>query len=156
MTLTEFLTKYRISTETIEHAPVMSVEQMDKLKLPVKACKNLFLKDRKKRFWLVCALPTTKIDLKQLSQTLKALDLRFAKPELLREHLGVEPGSVTLFSIINDPEHYVNVVIDKAIYTRSRVGFHPLRNDATTIIATKDIPLFIKKWGSSYQEIDFD
>ena len=156
MTLTEFFKKAGIATETIEHAPVMTVDQMHELNLPVKAGKNLFLKDRKKRLWLVCAMPDTKINLKQLGHTLKALDLRFAKPEALREYLGVEPGSVTLFSLINDPDHQVNVVIDKALYTQDRIGFHPLRNDATTIIATKDIPRFLKRWGGSYQEVSFD
>ena len=154
--LTEFFNKTGIVTETIEHAPVMRVDQMDELDLPVVACKNLFLKDRKKRFWLVSALPDTKINLKALAKKLEAPDLRFAQPELLRQHLGVDPGSVTLFAIINDPDHQVQVVIDKAIYTHDKVGFHPLRNDATTIINTQDIPTFLKQWGGTYQEVDFE
>ncbi len=147
MTLHELFASAGITTETIEHASAYTVEQMDMLDLPVVAGKNLFLTDRKKRFWLVSAVPTTKINLKSLAKELNAPDLRFAKPELLKKYLGVEPGSVTLYSIVNDPEHVVTVVIDTALYTLERIGFHPLRNDATTIINTVDIPLLLKQWG---------
>jgi Ala-tRNA(Pro) deacylase len=155
MKLQEFFDTHHIKTETIEHKPVMTVQEMDELNLGVPACKNLFLKDSKKRFWLVSAMPDTAINLKQLGKTLNAAELRFAQADLLRQYLGVEPGSVTLYSLINDPNHQVAVVLDKAIYRHERVGFHPLRNTATTIIKTDDIPVFLKAWGGKVVEVSF-
>jgi Ala-tRNA(Pro) deacylase len=144
-----------IKTTTIEHPPALTVEDIKKVSLPGPACKNLFLKDSHHKLWLVCALPDTKIGLKELAKTLKAPELRFAQADLLMKHLGVEPGSVTLFALINDDPQSVSVVLDTSIFTQEQVGFHPLRNTATTMIAPKDIRRFIEACGKTPQEIDF-
>ena len=144
-----------IDSDTIEHIPVMTVKDTHGLSLPHAVCKNLFLKDRRKKLWLLIALPDTVVNLKKLAKKIDAPELRFAGPEQLYEVLGVKPGAVTLFGILNDTDHKVTVLIDNSIFDQERVGFHPFHHSATTFIPTKDILPFITACGSPHQEIDF-
>lgn len=148
-----FLDQLGIETETIEHAPAMTVQDTYGLKLPDPVCKNLFLKDRRKKLWLLIALPDTKIHLKKLAKHIDAPELRFTSPELLYETLGVRPGAVTLFALLNDTENKVTVLLDRDIFSKKRVGFHPYHHSATTFIRTDTIHPFIRACGSLYQEM---
>lgn len=150
-----FLASLGITVDTVEHEPAFTVDQLQVTTFPAPVCKNLFLKDRRKRLWLVIALTDTKINLKGLAKTLDAPELRFADVKLLKQHLGLAPGEVSLFGIINDQDKKVTVVIDTRIFLYERVGFHPLRNDATTFINTDDIKPFIEECSASYREINF-
>ena len=152
--LFEFLDTLDIVEETIEHIPVMTVKDTYALTLPDPVCKNLFLKDRRKNLWLLIALPDTVVNLKKLAKHLDAPELRFADADLLYKTLGVKPGAVSLFGIINDHAHKVTVLIDKAILKQERVGFHPFDHSATTFIRTQDIHPFITACGSPLKEID--
>ena len=154
--LFDFLRLHTIAAETIEHAPARTVEDTKGLSLPHTVCKNLFLKDRRKKLWLLVALPDTKIQLKKLAKEIDAPELRFAQPELLKEVLGVEPGAVSLFGILNDTDKRVTILIDKRIFTYKTIGFHPYVHNKTTFIKTMDIYPFIKACGFSYKEIEFD
>jgi len=148
-----------ITYKTYNHAPAFTVEQMNALiaSLPVfGACKNLFLKDSKKQIWLIVALCETQIKLKELSKKLQAPELRFADGDMLMKYLGVIPGSVTPFGLLNDTEHEVRVVVDKAIFSHDQVGFHPLRNDATTLINPQDLQKFIIACGNYLEIIVFE
>ena len=82
--------------------------------------------------------------------------MSFGKEEALYEHLGVRPGSVTLYSIINDPDHKVTLVLDAALLKESRVNFHPLENTATTGMSTDHMLSFIRHMGREPIIIDFD
>lgn len=139
------LNELSIAHTTYQHEPLFTVEQALKVasEIPGANCKNLFLKDRKGNLYLVIAVHDTVIQLKKLSKHISAPELRFASPELLKETLGVEPGSVTLFGIINDHAHKVIVIVDSNLFKHERVGFHPLTNTATTVIASQDINKFI-------------
>ena len=144
-----------IESETIEHQPVMTVEDTKALSLPMPVCKNLFLKDRRKRLYLLIALPTTKIHLKSLAKKINAPELRFAEPALLKV-LDVEPGAVSLFGIMNDTENKVTVLLDAAILKKGNVGFHPFVHEATTFIKSTDIYPFLEACGAKTKEIDFE
>src|SRR5262245_66414796 len=100
--LDEFGLKHR----TVEHAPVFTVEQAKahRGELPGHHVKNLFLRNKKEEMWLVVALEDRAVDLKRLGEVLGAGRLSFGSPERLRTYLGVEPGSVTPFAVINDIE----------------------------------------------------
>ncbi len=100
--LFELLAHRGIEAETFEHPAAMTCEDILKHSLPAPVCKNLFLKDSRNKLWLLIALPETTVHLKTLAKRIDAPELRFAKAELLKEVLGVEPGSVTLFGIVND------------------------------------------------------
>ena len=141
--------------QTYYHQPLFTCADKPEITIPAAETKNLFLKDDKKRLWLISALQSTIIDLKQLSKVLDAKGLRFAQADLLREHLGVEPGSVTWFALINDIQKVVNPILDSALLQHQFVGFHPLNNDATTIIASNDLVTFVESLGYTYRVFDF-
>lgn len=154
--LFELLAHLNVAVETIEHPVAMTCADILACSLPAPACKNLFLKDSRNNLWLLVALPETTVHLKKLAKVIDAPELRFAHADLLREVLGVEPGSVTLFGILNDTGKRVTVLIDNAVYTKERVGFHPFYNTATTFIKTADINTFIQACGLPQKVIDFN
>jgi Ala-tRNA(Pro) deacylase len=153
--LFDFFDSLKIGYQTYYHNPVFTCQEKVDVEIPAPSTKNLFLKDDKKSFWLISALQETKIDLKLVAKVFDAKGLRFAQAELLREYLGVEPGSVTFFALMNDKEKRVFPILDRKIFDAELVGFHPLKNDATTVIASKDLIKFIESLGREYRIFDF-
>lgn len=143
------LAQLGIETCTVEHEPLFTVAESSKLEreLPGAHTKNLFLKDDGGELFLVVARTQTRVDLKALAKTLHAGRFSFGKPELLMQALGVPPGSVTAFAVINDPERRVRVVIDAELMQYDCVNCHPLENTATTNIARDDLLRFIRSCG---------
>lgn len=154
--LFEFFDALGILHQTYHHNPLFTCDDVCTVEVPAPHTKNLFLKDDKQRLWLVSALQSTKIDLKALAKKLDAKGLRFAQPELLLENLGVEPGSVTWFALINDEKKVVHPVLDQRLFDAKVTCFHPLKNDATTVIASQDLMTFAEALGREYQVIDFN
>ena len=115
--------------------------------MPGAHSKNLFLKDKVGQFFLICAKSDTPIRLNKLHPHLGSKRLSFGKAEALLEKLGVTPGSVTLFSIINDTEQDVTLIIDQRLTEHDVVNFHPLLNDATTAISSDDMIKFATATG---------
>jgi Ala-tRNA(Pro) deacylase len=139
-----------IAATTIEHAPVFTVEESQGLRgtIPGAHTKNLFLKDKDGRMVLVVANEDTKVDLKALAKRLGFGRLSFGKPDLLMEVLGIEPGSVTAFALINETSSgLAAVVVDEALMAFAEVNCHPLVNNATTRIATRDLIRFMEECG---------
>ena len=148
-TLDARLAALGIATTTVEHEPVFTVEQSAGLRtsLPGAHTKSLFLTDSDGRMVLVVAKDDTRVDLKALAKRLSAGRLSFGKPERLEAVLGVSPGSVTPFALINASAAGVAVVVDQAIMGFAEVNCHPLENTATTRLATADLIRFIKACG---------
>jgi Ala-tRNA(Pro) deacylase len=138
-----------IRTQTARHPPVFTVEEARALRgeLPGGHIKNLFLRNKKGEMWLVVAEEDRAIDLKALGDTLGAGRLSFGSAERLMTYLGVVPGAVTPFAVINDRQGQVKVAIDKAVLARSPVNCHPLANDMTTAIAPDDLVAFLEATG---------
>ncbi len=155
--LFELLDKFGIAHTTHEHEAIFTVEQGAhiKAKLPGGHTKNLFLKDKSGAVFLVCALGETKIPVNRLHKVLGCKRLSFGKPDLMIETLGVTPGSVTFFAIMNDRESRVQLVLDKALFDHEIVNFHPLENTATTAFAARDIETFAKATGHDPVILDF-
>lgn len=147
-----------IKHTTTRHRPVFTVEEGADLKaqMPGGHSKNLFLKDKKGALFLLCALGETAIDLNAVSKLLGAGRFSFGSAERLKAHLGVEPGSVTIFALINDPERRVTLVLDEALLAHDPVNFHPLKNDATTAISPADLLKFIAALGRDPIRLSFD
>jgi Ala-tRNA(Pro) deacylase len=145
-----------IRSETIEHDAVFTVAESARLERRLHGghTKNLFLKDRKDRLFLVVALDSTAIDLKALHKSLGSDRLSFGKPELLMQVLGVPPGSVTPFALINDTEARVTVVLDADMMHHECLNFHPLVNTATTNITREDLMRFIRSCGHEPRIVD--
>lgn len=134
-----------IAHKTYEHPPVFTVEEAAHLydSQPGGHTKDLFLKDKKDGLWLVVCRDTLRVDMNALSKALDAPRFSFGSAELLVETLGVQPGSVTPFAIINDKANKVRVVLDEGMFAFDILNFHPLRNDRTTAIAANDLPRFL-------------
>ena len=138
-----------LATTTYRHAAVFTVDESKALRgdMPGGHCKSLFLKDKKGQLWLVVALEDRAIDMKELRRRIGAAQLSFGKPELLVEVLGVVPGSVTPFALVNDPDQQVNVVLDAEMMTFDPLNYHPLTNTATTAITADGLLAFIADCG---------
>ena len=144
-----FLSTLGIETRTVEHHAVFTVAESDALErdIPGGHTKNLFLKDAKGQLFLVVAQAHTQVDLKTLHKTLGCARLSFGKADLLMEVLGVPPGSVTAFSVLNDQTGRVSVVVDAALMAFDIINCHPLVNTATTAIGRDDLMRFIRATG---------
>lgn len=139
-----------IVSSTVEHAPLYTVEQSQALRgtIPGAHTKNLFLKDKDGRMALVVAKEDTKVNLKGLAKHLGFGRFSFGKPELMMAVLGIEPGSVTAFALVNETSRQLAaVVVDEALMDFAEVNCHPLVNSATTRLATKDLLRFMEACG---------
>ena len=139
-----------IATRTLDHEAVFTVAESSKLEreLPGGHTKNLFLKDKKDALFLVVAQEDARIALGGLHRQLGASGrFSFGSADLLREVLGVEPGSVTPFAAINDTAGRVTVVLDTAMMQNATLNYHPLANTMTTSIARDDLLKFLRATG---------
>lgn len=143
------LAELGIATKTVEHPPAMTVADNDSagMDLPGAHTKNLFLKDDKGRLVLVIAKSDTQVDLKSLSKKMGLGRFSFGKPELMQQVLGIQPGAVTVFAVINDESQSIRVVIDQELMAHDSVNCHPLVNTASTNIARDDLLRFIRATG---------
>ena len=138
-----------IKTTTVEHPPLFTVEESQRLRgeIPGGHTKNLFLKDKKDKVFLVVAEEDAEVDMKSLHKRIGSARLSFGRPELLAELLGVVPGSVTPFGAINDTAGRVAVILDAGLMRHGTLNFHPLENVATTNIGREDFLTFLRHTG---------
>ena len=154
--LLSYLDALGIGHRTVDHAPVFTVAEADAVKdaMPGGHTKNLFLKSKKDELVLISAHQDTEVALKGMHRRLGTGRFSFGKPDLLEQALGVTPGSVTAFAIINDPGRRVRFILDEALMAFDLVNFHPLRNDATTAIAGADLLKFVRALGREPEIMD--
>lgn len=147
--LFSFLDSLGLSYSTVWHKPVFTVDEGKDIEdsIPGLHCKNLFLKDHKGSLWLVVLPGAVRADLKKLEKQLGSGRLSFGKPALLEEVLGVTPGTVTPFALMNDVAHLVQPVLDSVMMQAPLVTYHPLRNDASTTLTPADLLKFIHAVG---------
>ena len=130
---------------TLAHAPVYTVAESRELRadFPGGHSKNLFLRNKKGRMWLVTCLEDRDIDLKQLAERLGAGRFSFASAERLMRYLGVVPGAVTPCAVINDHNAAVHMVLDAGLLAHDPLNFHPLDNAMTTAISAEGLLRFL-------------
>ena len=147
-----------IAAKTVSHPPVYTVEEAKALRgeLDGAHIKNLFLRNKKGRMWLVTCLEDREIDLKALGAKLEAGRFSFGSAERLMTYLGILPGSVTPFAVINDKEKAVTMVLDRGVLTHDLVNCHPLMNDRTTALSPQDLIRFLEAEDHAPQLIDLD
>ena len=147
--LLDRLASLGIGSTTLDHPAVFTVAESTEVEkqLPGGHTKNLFLKCKKGNIYLVVALNDAAIDLKSLHKRIDAGRLSFGSAGLLEELLGVKPGSVTPFALINDTRQRVTVILDEMMMRHDFLNYHPLENTATTNIARDDLLRFIRSTG---------
>src|SRR5438034_6529377 len=147
------LDRLGIAHETVSHPPLFTVEQSRRLRgtIPGGHTKNLFLRDKRGRVFLLSALEDAAIDLKGLHQRVGAGRLSFGSAALMRELIGIEPGAVTPFALMNDTAGRVAVVLDAPMLRQENLNFHPLVNTMTTTISRVGLVKFLEATGHSPQ-----
>ena len=155
--LLDWMAANGVAQTTHDHPAVFRVEEGLELKasMPGAHTKNLFLKDKKGKLWLISARQDTVIDLKRAPKAMGSDRLSFGNEALLYETLGVRPGSVTALGLINDPDHRVTFILDQALWDADIVNFHPLTNTATTALTQADFRRFLALIGREPIVIDF-
>lgn len=135
-----------VAFERHEHPPVATVAEAEVHWAGVDAthCKNLFLRNQKgDRHYLVVVPHSKTLDLRLLAERIGDGKLSFGSPERLMKHLGLTPGSVSPFGLLNDPGRHVRVFLDRALEGADRLSFHPNDNTATLVLSGDDFGRFL-------------
>lgn len=151
------LEKLRISFQYIEHPPAPTIEIAKAFWQDFDSthCKNIFLRNHKgNKHYLVILECNQNVDIKELEQRLKQGKLSFASEQRLEKYLGVKPGSVTPFGLINDKEHHVHLFLDARLADAGQLSFHPNINTASLIVGKDDFFKFLNYVGNTYEFID--
>jgi Ala-tRNA(Pro) deacylase len=146
-----------IAVERHGHPPVATVDDAEVHWAAIAAthCKNLFLRNQKgTRHYLVILLHTKRADLRAIADQIGDGKLSFASPERLMKYLGVAPGSVSPFGLINDVDHHVRVYLDRDLKSAARVSFHPNVNTATWVLSSSDFERFLSATGNPVRYVD--
>ena len=144
------LDRLGIAHPTVSHPPLFTVEQSQSLRGAIAGAhtKNLFLRDKKGALFLITTLEDAVIELKSLHRRLEATGrFSFGSPDLMREVLGVEPGAVTPFGVLNDTAGRVTMVLDAGLMEHAVINAHPLVNSMTTSVARSDLVKFLESTG---------
>jgi Ala-tRNA(Pro) deacylase len=147
-----------IAHRTLAHAPVFTVSESRGLRVdfPGGHSKNLFLRNKKGRMWLLTCLENRQIDLKELAERVGAGRFSFASAERLMRYLGVIPGAVTPFAMLNDHGGVVEMLLDAGLLEHDPLNFHPLDNAMTTAISATGLLRFLEHAAHPPQIVDLD
>lgn len=155
--LFERLDELSIPVVKHHHLPVFTVEEARALKggIPGAHLKNLFLRNKKGRMWLLVTSADRPLDLKEVGTILGSGRLSFGSSDRLMKYLGVIPGAVTPLAAINDRSHAVQVAIEEDLLEADALNVHPLDNSMTASIAPNDLIRFLEAEGHSAQAVRF-
>ena len=153
----ELLRARNIQSSTISHAPMRTVEDSKTFRdgVPGGYSKNLFLRNKKGKMWLVTLHEDRQIDLRDLGTMIGAGRVSFASRERLMHYLGVIPGAVTPLAVANDHSGTVQLVLDKLLLELDPLHFHPCDNSKTITLQADDLLKFVDSCGHPPQVIDF-
>jgi len=145
-----------ISYELHHHKAVFTVAESEDVdaQIPGTHCRNLFLRDKKKNNYLLCLQNATEVDMKKLPAVMNAARFSFGSSDRLWEYLGVRPGSVCPYSIINDTNNQVEIFLDKSMMDVEIVNFHPMVNTMTVSTKPESLITFIESTGHTAHIID--
>lgn len=154
------LEKLNISYNIFTHPAMNTIAELEKYNVEgdrIKHCKNLFLRNSKgDKHFLVITEPDKRTDTRSLARQIESTRLSFASPERLKKYLGLEPGAVSPFGLINDKNKEVEVLIDKDLMARDKITFHPNINTASVTITYEDFQKYIKWCNNKITYVDVD
>ncbi len=154
--LLQLLDELNLKYTVYDHEPIFTVEEGLHLKdnIPGTHCRNLFLRDKKKKMFLVVAANETEIDLKKLSDVIDSGRLSFGSGDRLMQNLGIYQGAVNPFCIMNDRDHNVRIILDAHMMAQTLVNYHPMDNAQTIGLSPDDLITFIKHTGHDPEIVD--
>lgn len=140
-----FLKQKKYRYELHQHEPLFTVEDSKRLRGKIKGShsKNLFLKNKKNNFFLISCEENDEINLKHISKLLNLGNVSFAREEYLFKYMGIKPGSVSPFALLNDTNNVVDFYLEKKLHESESVNFHPLLNNATITMQTNEFIKFM-------------
>jgi Ala-tRNA(Pro) deacylase len=154
--LYEFLDTHGVTYDRHDHPPVYTVAESKQLVPEISGgkTKNLFLRDKKgMRHILLTIEQDKRVDLKRVSELVESSKLSFGSAERLKQHLGIEPGAVSLLALFNDSDRQVEVFIDEDLWQEETLLCHPLQNTSTLSIPRKDMERFFEATGHSFRTV---
>jgi Ala-tRNA(Pro) deacylase len=155
--LYKILADLGIAFQYYAHPAAPTIEEAMKYWVNIEAthCKNIFFRNHKgNRHYLVILEHTRELKIRDLEQRLRQGKLTFASDERLMKYLGLTPGSVSPFGLINDPAHHVHVFLDVKLKGSQRISFHPCVNTASLVIAYPDFEKFLARVGNIYEYLE--
>lgn len=154
--VTQYLSSVQIPFSIFRHPPLPTIEIAREYwkDVPGTHCKNLFFRNHKgDRHYLVIVESNSTLDIHDLEKSLRQGKLSFASPQRMERWLGVQPGSVSPFGLLNDPGHHVKLFIDKQLLGAESLAFHPNDNTATVVISKDDFFRFLDNMKNEYEFI---
>ncbi|MFC1854589.1 prolyl-tRNA synthetase associated domain-containing protein [Candidatus Dependentiae bacterium] len=153
--LFKFFDKHNIKYKNHKHNRIFTTKDRIEIDTPIPGAhtKNLFLRNKSGDFWLISMLHE-RLDIKKFQQIVDSGKLSFASPQMLMEKLGIEPGSVTPFALLNQTSQGIAVILDEKMMEHETLNFHPMRNDMTTSVSKDDFIKFVKLCGHTPAIID--
>jgi len=148
--LYQFLADHQVAYQRYDHPAVYTVADVKRLvpPLPAARTKNLFLRDQKgRRHFLVIVPADKRVNIKALNTVIGSSRLSFGSANRLQKFLGVDPGSVTVFALVNDHDHKVEVIIDESLWEQKAFQFHPLVNTSTLVVSHDNLKRFLTLTG---------
>jgi len=145
-----------IRYEYHEHPPLATIEDaiVHWKDFNSDRCKNIFMRNHKgNRHYLIILEHLRQLNIHDLEKRLRQGKLTFASDQRLMNYLGVSPGSVSPFGLINDSGHHVHLFIDEILEKAERLAFHPNDNRASLVITKDDFIKFLRNMGNSYEFI---
>jgi Ala-tRNA(Pro) deacylase len=150
----DYLTSHGIEFKVHEHPPVQTCEELAQYSVPGLACKNLFLRDQKKTRYILVVLPAAQqTDLKKLAEQVGDKKLSFVNPETMKQKLGVEPGAVSPFGLLNNSEGDVELWIAREVMEAPVVHFHPNRNTASVELTGEMFGIFLQELSRPWKQL---
>jgi len=158
----EVLDSLGIAYEYYAHPPLPTAEEAHKYMLEnwnsrgeeTTFCKNLFMRNHKgNRHFLIILSALSQFDIHELEKKLRQGKLSFSSEPRLEKYMGLKPGSVSLFGLVNDSPKHVHVFIDKDLLSAQKLSFHPNDNTASLVISKEDMLKFLQSTGNSYEFI---
>ncbi len=153
----DYLSRQGIEFDYYEHpeAPTIEIAAQYYRGEGTVLCKNLFFRNHKgNKHYLVIMDARHNMDIHDIEHKLHQGKLSFASPERMMKYLGVRPGSVSLFTLVNDVNHEVILFIDRKLLEAEKVSFHPNDNTASLVISRDDMIKFINSIGNQYEYMD--
>lgn len=155
-----FLEEKQIRYEVTEHPAVYNMQELEQVELPYpdRDAKNLFVRDDKRRnYYLITVQGDKRVNLKEFRRKQGTKPLTFASPEELQQLLGLIPGAVTPFGLLNDTECKVHFYIDRDFWQGSgRIGVHPNDNTATVWLQAEELTALLREHGTAVDVVDLD
>ena len=152
----EYLKNKKMKYEIIYHPPAITTEEADKYiegKEGIRS-KTMFMANKKdKKFYLIIMDDSKRLDIKKMNEIIND-KLHFAKEEQLIEKLGLKPGTVSIFGLLNNKDHDINIYIDKEIMNEKLITFHPNDNTATIFITVEDMLKIFDDLAYNYEVIE--